>query len=814
MNHFSKIISCLILTAFLIGQCGLAAIADVERHSLAPKSQVKGVHKALEESDGRMEIKDMLDEEIEAQEFVLSNKELSKWIESPDYKYLTRKFGYLPWKQLYEAAGNGHSREIFFESGLPLAIYSVLKGKDITLYWPVIVELAMAAGKNIHFLFEKGLPAVASLIKNKDDLNKYGKDLLKIFQVCAGTEFQTADAIYSLKPLIKEHPKSWNKFIMPIVFNQTVGAFLCFKEVMELYSKGAIAFWSDDDLAFIKEIIEKNGVRAYDILMNFLVKGIDRHVIFGRISGEKDLINKYFETCPYPIIEIYKAYKESSPETRAALVERCKKIHRKIIEGDAWEVDQDPFFGEMLMYVFPPAVTTERNLYLNLYDWRSDRLTDTAGIPLELQGKRIEVNAGNYILKDPSKPLDETPWHLILNVIQEVNKEGKIIISDTDLENLGRDLMESWNSGRLRERREEMIKGLYRYYHHAKGQTLPASLGTVQNIMALKQYTGDTMRDLAGECINKYAEKEPEKYATIMDKMFKTKIENPKGMARGILKVLNDEKLKDRAENVRATIQREAIGKMLKIEDKDVLEKIWEKVRGETEPAAIERMLEGITFSVQGGKEAVAIAQTLQGEEFKAMQGEVSAKYEFRESVEKIKLRCVVSKRKTHGVAGCNMGVCVAPDEKLWNNPNFMNVILFDQNDIAQGGMHVLLIEDGGKKYLTLPGINPSVGLMAQVAAADIYDKLIAYAHELAGALGCDGVLIPTDASIHSNRSEIQRVVTAKCSEKVTLSKIHQFSYSPEYSFQECYIVPPLKKALAPNTDDAVQAAGELGEAA
>ena len=139
-------------------------------------------------------------------------------------------------------------------------------------------------------------------------------------------------------------------------------------------------------------------------------------------------------------------------------------------------------------------------------------------------------------------------------------------------------------------------------------------------------------------------------------------------------------------------------------------------------------------------------------------------------------------------------GVCTAADEKLWNNPDFMNVIIFDENNIAQGGMHILIIEDMGKKYLTLPGINPSIELLSKVAADDIYSKLISYAQELAKALNCEAVLIPKNKVIHSNRSAIQRIISSKLyPDKINdiepLTKIHPFSYSPEYSFQSVFVV-------------------------
>jgi len=134
------------------------------------------------------------------------------------------------------------------------------------------------------------------------------------------------------------------------------------------------------------------------------------------------------------------------------------------------------------------------------------------------------------------------------------------------------------------------------------------------------------------------------------------------------------------------------------------------------------------------------------------------------------------------------MGVCVTPDEQLWNNSNFMSVIIFDAEGTAQGGMHLLVIEDEGEKYLTLPGINPSIALLGQAEAAQLYEEMIIYAKEAAQKLGCKEVLLPQNKEIYSNRGQIHEVVEAKGLEPHELSKAHEFSYDPyEYDFRNCY---------------------------
>jgi hypothetical protein len=685
----------------------------------------------------------------------------------------------------------GENALYLFELGLPTLKRIIHSREDLRIISNDLIELGKAAGKNVGYLFQYGLPVLKPLIHSREDLNNIGGELIRVLQLCEGVERETAQALFKLSGLVARYPSSWKDFIKPIIYNQTQGTFLCLRATETLARLGAIK--SAEDLNFLKDFILKQGIRAYDLLENFLITGIAKKAISKPISKEKDLINEFLANVPYPIIEIYQAYKQS-PQIVNELKSRAENIHKKILEGNAAEVENDPFFSAMLMYVFPPAVTTQREQYLNLYRSRPDRPKDTKAIPAALQGKPLEVSTGRYILKDASRPLDETAWQTILKVIQEINQREKITFSQEEIIALGKELLENWQKGSVYSRREDLLRKLYIYFRASRAQQLPDNLATLKNIMGIKQFLGDTLRDLIAECIARYKEADAQTYEVILAKMFKAKIENPKAAAKQVAGIIKGSKA-----NPEQTRQR--IGKALRIEDETTLEGLWEKIKDKETPEEIASILTDLAFKVQPGKEATVISHQLQGSDYKAMQSEVSAKYEFKETQEKLKLKFIVSKRKAHGVAGLNMGVCIAPDEQLWNTPNFMNVIIFDENNIARGGMHLLVIKDGGKKYLVLPGINPSTSLLTQVASDDIFNQLISYAAEIAEALNCQAVLIPKDATIHSNRSEIQRVIAAKNYRSIELSKIHPFSYAPGYSFQSCLVAVELRQAFESASD-------------
>ncbi|MBI4708181.1 MAG: M48 family metalloprotease, partial [Candidatus Omnitrophica bacterium] len=628
-----------------------------------------------------------------------------------------------------------------------------------------------------------GFDALSQFIQTRDDIEKIGNDLLWVTDRCRGVENQTMNSLKSLSAIMKEYPLLFKRFIKPVVANQTVGAFLCFQEVVRLWSKDAIK--SESDLDFLREFIQQNRVRAYDLLKNFIVEGVNNGVIQKPVSVEKEKINEFLKDNSYAIVELYKAYKDN-PQNLKALVSRYETIHQAILNEDAGKVENDPFFYAVLTHVFPPETTVSRNMYGGIYSSRPDRPQDTAGIPDDLtKTPFFAVSTGRYILKDPSNPLDQTPWMTLLEVIKEVNPQEKIVVNENELVEIGRRLLEYWQTGDPNRGRKELLRELYRYFIASRDIKLPDALTSIREIMALKEFVGDTLMDLIGDCTAKYREQNPQQYQALVNKMFKARLNNPRGSAKAILgarKALanNPNELRNRVKS-----------NILRIEDESTFDMLWAKIENLTAEKEITRILEEITFQVQPGKEALIISQRLQGSEYQAMQKEVSTKYEFQEGNKKVSLRILLSKRKAHGVAGLNMGVCVAPDKELWGNPNFYNAILFDENGIARGGMHILIIEDSGKKYLTLPGINPHTTLLMRVAADEIYSKFVSYAQALAKQLGCAGVLIPENPSIHSNRSEIRRVISARNYGKQTLSKIHQFSYSPHgYHFQTCFFVP------------------------
>jgi len=656
---------------------------------------------------------------------------------------------------------------------------------DFWGYQKTFGALGSEAGYASRHLFN-ALVSLKHLIGSEKELQKVGADALNVLRQCRGAEWQTEQALARLAPMMRQFPGSWSSFVKPVVYNQTVGAHLCLDAAAKIYEAGGVD--SPADLAFILELIKSEKIRAYDLLENFIVPGLRQGTIVRPLSAAADSLRAFFDRISYRIIEVYRDFREDPAKARA-LTARCRRIHDAIIAGDASAVDADPLFGAILMHAFPPEVTTTREQYAALYGTRDDRPADTKDIPAPFFNKRFEVSTGAYTLKDAASPLNEKPWQTLIGAVATVNREATPPMGDDEVVRLGGRLLEDWQAGGLGRNRRELITELYRYARRVHGQTLPEALTTVSNVMLLKNFMGTTLTVLVGECVEKYAQAHPAAYQAAIGKMIRTSIDNPRAKAEGVLGLLS--KFREHPAKLN-----EGLGRILGIRDERALADIARKLKGLSGKEQVAACIAGIRLAPRSGKEAGMIAHALQSDDYKAMQGEVSAKYTFNQSREQVKLRFTPSKRRAHGVAGLNMGVCVAPDKKLWDNPDFFNVVIFDEHDTACGGMHVLVVRDGDKKYLTLPGINPSTALLTRVSAEDIFGQCVSYARELAAGLGCDGLLIPRQSEIHSNRSEIQRVIAAEEYDTVLLKTTHPFA--GKYAFRNCLVVPAAAPAPGP----------------
>jgi len=170
-------------------------------------------------------------------------------------------------------------------------------------------------------------------------------------------------------------------------------------------------------------------------------------------------------------------------------------------------------------------------------------------------------------------------------------------------------------------------------------------------------------------------------------------------------------------------------------------------------------------------------------------------KFESVSKEESLKLGFRVVKGLPYSLWGLNAGVCIARDVELWKNPSFKLISIIDKkNGIVGGFIHVFETEVGGKKILTIPGIEPSVEFLNNVDPSALYDQIENVLRELAKLGGYDAVYIPISANIHSNRTGIKKAIQKKKYQVIKLSKaVNWNNLLKPYPFIEVYVIPILK---------------------
>jgi hypothetical protein len=221
-------------------------------------------------------------------------------------------------------------------------------------------------------------------------------------------------------------------------------------------------------------------------------------------------------------------------------------------------------------------------------------------------------------------------------------------------------------------------------------------------------------------------------------------------------------------------------------------EDIHQKViaSGRLDPEVIEIIENNIESTNQNKLSRRRLAIDLLQGPLKAIQKEKN-KYEQQSTEDSIDLDLRFVKGIPFGLWGLNAGVCIASDISLWKDPNFYLVPMIDKKTKAVNGfIHVYETEIKGKKYWTLPGIEPSTEFMGTINPEELYDKLIERTLEFAKEEGVkiQGIYIPTNPNILSNRSDIQKVIKSKNYPTKEIPEVN-WSRITRYPFSEIFVV-------------------------
>lgn len=574
---------------------------------------------------------------------------------------------------------------------------------------------------------------------------------------------------------------NYKNHIKPILDAQSVAAFLYFNSIEQIER-----YWrlSPSDIDYITLVAKKYGTLARNILENILAKVPD-------ISAEKDTIEAYIADIWIAHIDLYNQYKEIKTNwgNLDTLKENISGIQSKIHEGSMSEEDfENTLTPTILYHTFPPAIGITQDQYNHLIQRRPDRRSD---VPLSLdplQYQKFSVGTGHYELGEGAE-LELDIWNALGVAVKKVNSE-KVDMekwkTKLDPTEVAEKLINIYQTKGINEggNRAYLFEAMYRYHLSKEGWKLPDSYELTQaGLMKYKEFIGDTVKnDLLSEVIASWKLTNGDRWEALKkDTQNRFAMDNDKlymkinGLLQG-LKHAKDDAGKQKAWKTLNTFLADygiAYEQIHDLDDKSLKDFIaWQN---------LQRDWEDVTIRV--------ISSYLAGTLNSQMRKEVD-KFQFSDDQageREHKLEFVISKKKEHGMIGFNMGVCVAPDEELWDDPTFMNVIIFDpKTKQAQWGMHLLIREN----CLCLPGINPSTDLLGTVDNEKLYIAMIDYARAIAKNLGLKKVLIPKEAEIYSNRSQIQNIIPSKAYPTHKLEQIAKFSYSPyEYSFQDCWSV-------------------------
>lgn len=575
----------------------------------------------------------------------------------------------------------------------------------------------------------------------------------------------------------------YQNHIKPMMAAQGEAAFLYFQGIQLILQRYRFATMLHPKARdYLVLVAKKYGAHARNILEELLEK-------VESIADEQEMIEAYLLDIGPVDIDLYQAYKtarETGDQARVAeMVQTVGELQTKVYEGEMSPADfANPLYPAVVYYTFPPAVGLTQQQYDQLNRSRPDRQDQIPGELDDFQHRRLEVATGRYVLEGDEE-LNLEVWQEMGKTVRKVNAAfdaGEL--KDIDAVTVAETLIEMYvqRGSNQPEKRSFLFDTMYRFHLLKDGGKLETGYEiSVAGLMKYKEFLGEHVKnDLIRECLLRWKISKPEAFVALQEQVIQQHLDASIGQVLASVRAINKQTNEAKKQTAIAKLndflstyglQFEDVKDASRSEIVDLLSKALGTVADE------ELVIRLISAGLMGPIN-VNMRREIDKFSFESEVGEQETRH----------LELVISKRREHGVAGYNMGVCVTPDTRLWDDNTFFNVIIFDQEThTAAGGMHVLIREG----YVCLPGINPSIQLLSTVDTSQLYDQLITYAKAIASKMGLKGVLIPTYKVIHSNRSQIQSHIQAQKYKIVTLLRTADFSYNPyHYSFKECYQVP------------------------
>ena len=636
--------------------------------------------------------------------------------------------------------------------------------------WPDLVEMAKASGSNAVYIFQYGLPAVKQIINPNSfpELINYFIELLKYCKKNEGINFSSFNKLNHL--FNKFGLSLFDDLIMPTAKSQTAVAYHCFGSFAIIFDEGRIQ--GKDDLAFLRYIVEKKSRRANDILTNFVLKGLKDGVISKPLSIEAFILKEFLENSPAYLIELYvefkKIYLSKNPEKHLHyenLFKNVRKLKKEIIEGTLSSQYPENLVVGVLFSVFTPEISADKNQYLDVLKSSQDRQADIPHVLISLSGKWVRISQGGYVLKEE---LNVISWNNLVEAVRYVNS-NRISVDPADV---GINLLNDYRKGALRAKQKEYLVHIYSH-SVSTGNSLPDFNTNHETLMKYKEFIGDRLRN---DLIFSLLSKAQEKYPVQFNQLIGRKNLDYRNLAKMLLNLWNS-KAANKEDTIKKILQKNGLS-VQQLNWSQGINLDW-----------INSWLNSLSTNVVDKSLVQKIFNDLYGEQYSHMQKEIG-KFEFKREGRSLlgkPFRFVLSKRKMHCCAMFNFGVCVASDDKLWNMADFWQMIIFDEEDNACGGVIYRTIIEDGKAYL-IASIQPSSNILSSVSPEGLYSKIIQFSRLMVKKLRYHNLLIPKDSSIHSNRGSMQSIIATANYPLIKLKKTYEFSYNPYNSYNEFFI--------------------------
>jgi len=672
-----------------------------------------------------------------------------------------------------------------FYAGLGACKDFINRKEELDVVAALCVELANKLlkydKKHAGYFFSHGISFFKGHIKHPRDLHALAEKYVSFISCCAGTEEKTIKALSDLKDLFDKLGLAFfDKFLIPVAESQTVATFLILDSTKKIYDAGGIQ--SDADLEPIKHIAKSCLTKANVVLQDIIMEGLDKNIIPSPISKEAEIIKAFIEQAPAYIIDLYPEFRQiyinsllSERDAKlTALFKNVKEIKEDIFRGELTKKYDESILFSVLYYVFAcHDMTVPKENYIRTYNERESRQNDIpSGISKAIS---FRVSKGAFALKKEQDAVQTAAWNALIKAANEITAK-----KDFNISALGFALLKACIEKSLAKGQERFISGIYQFsFNH--GESLPKFSNDYQTLMSYKEFIGDrVINDHINKILQEAMASDSRNFYLLQNQVL-GRNSDFRGLAKALFGVLQSGKNPEQKQEIlRRMLQQNGINPE------------------STAPllgmplAELHSWLDKQQPNVIDKGTVSKIFDQLYGNEYKTMQNEME-KYTFKkESIFKGSgktFKLMLSKRKLHCVAAYNMGVCVAPDNDMWNQEDFWPLIIFDEKNDAHGGAILRTIEEDGQKYLVL-SVQPASSILNAASPDQIFDKILRAARIIAKKLNYNDVIIPVSSSIHSNRGSIQAVIAHKfgAHNKLTLKREYQFSYSPySYEYREFY---------------------------